>query len=81
MNEEQTSEQDQATERSEGACSLERRVSRRGWTVEDQSKNGVRVKVHRNKDGSYVDADCSCLGMFGRTHDNTECPVYKAANK
>ena len=50
------------------------------YTVEDQSKNGVRVTVYRFKDGgTSVDADCSCHGMTFRTHSHTHCPVFLAA--
>lgn len=48
--------------------------------VEDQSRNGVRVIVHYDKDGnSGVDADCSCHGMTFRSHSHTHCPVFLAA--
>ena len=42
--------------------------------VEDQSRNGVRVIVTRTKDGSHVDASCSCFGFDGRAHNHESCP-------
>jgi hypothetical protein len=42
--------------------------------AEDQSRNGVRVIVTRHKDGTTVDASCSCFGIPGRTHSSTSCP-------
>jgi hypothetical protein len=51
-------------------------------SFEDQSKNGVRVWVFKDRDGnSVVDADCDCFGTIGRVHSNMQCPVYKKANK
>lgn len=47
--------------------------------TEDQSKNGVKVKVHKFKSGTTVDASCSCFGNKNRAHSNTDCPVYKAS--
>ena len=44
-------------------------------TVEDQSRNGVRVIVTRYRDGgTYVDASCSCFGSTSRTHSWENCP-------
>ncbi len=51
------------------------------YSIEDQSKNGVRVLVTRTKDGSTVNATCSCFGNIGRVHNTTECPLYKKYNK
>lgn len=51
------------------------RAISKAWTV-DQSRNGVKVIVHRSRDGSTVDADCSCLGGM-RAHSNPECPNRK----
>lgn len=42
---------------------------------EDQSKNGVRVIVHRNENGSSVETDCSCMGSRLRTHSNPYCTL------
>jgi hypothetical protein len=50
------------------------------YTVEDQSKNGVRVTVYRFHDGgTTVDADCSCHGTTFRAHSHDRCPVLLAA--
>jgi hypothetical protein len=46
---------------------------------EDQSRNGVRVIVHRNENGSTVEADCGCFGAPNRLHTNPCCPVLIAA--
>ncbi len=46
-------------------------------TTEDQSKNGVRVIVHRYHDGSTVDASCACFGSDFRAHSTTSCPNFK----
>lgn len=43
-------------------------------TTEDQSKNGVRVIVHRYPDGSTVDAGCGCFGSDFRAHSRVDCP-------
>ena len=43
-------------------------------TIEDQSKNGVRVIVHRSAEGSTVDADCECFGSNFRVHSREDCP-------
>lgn len=50
---------------------------------EDQSRNGVRVIVHRWKDsrGTTVESDCNCLGLPMRAHSNMECPMLKKAMK
>lgn len=43
--------------------------------TEDQSRNGVRVLVHRVPgQGTTVDADCSCFGSDFRAHSRTDCP-------
>ncbi len=47
-------------------------------SVEDQSKNGVRVIVTRFHDGTVVDASCSCFGSEHRVHSTSSCPVYKS---
>lgn len=44
---------------------------------EDLSQNGVRVIVHRNENGSTVEADCHCLGSTMHTHSDPYCPVIK----
>jgi hypothetical protein len=41
----------------------------------DESRNGVRVIVHRSANGSIVEADCHCYGSWLRTHSNPNCPV------
>ena len=45
------------------------------YTVIEQSKNGVNVKVYRFLHGTTVSADCSCFGMPFRTHSIETCPV------
>lgn len=41
---------------------------------DDQSRNGVRVIVHRFKNGStVVEADCQCFGATFRAHSNDRC--------
>lgn len=50
-------------------------------TVENQDRNGVRVRVHRFEDGTYVDASCQCFGFNGRCHSTTACPVFKKQQK
>lgn len=45
---------------------------------EDQSKNGVKVIVHRFYDrkglvGTTVEADCKCFGG-NRAHSSPDCP-------
>lgn len=50
------------------------RVDRR--IREDQSRNGVRVIVWREKNGTVVDAACSCFGIPGRCHNTESCPLY-----
>jgi len=48
--------------------------------IEDQSRNGVRVLVHRHPDGStYVDAACACFGG-NRAHSMSNCPRLIAAH-
>jgi len=53
-------------------------------TVEDLSKNGVRVIRRRFFDkqgnllGSTVEADCGCLGQ-NKTHTTIRCPQLEAA--
>lgn len=42
----------------------------------DQSRNGVRVLVHRSVNGTTVDADCGCFGLPGRAHTNINCPLF-----
>lgn len=49
--------------------------------VEDQSRNGVRVRVLHYPGGTVVDADCSCFGMPKRVHNNERCPRLLAARK
>lgn len=41
----------------------------------DESRSGVRVIVHRQHDGSTVEADCQCFGSWMRIHSNPSCPV------
>ena len=44
--------------------------------LEDQTRNGVRVVVHRFKSGStYVDAACQCFGSPRRLHSSEKCPL------
>jgi len=48
---------------------------------EDQTRNGVKVIVHRFYDrkglsGTTVEADCQCFGG-NRTHSNPNCPRLK----
>lgn len=45
--------------------------------IEDQSRNGVKVLVHRYSYGTYVEKDCSCMGSNFRVHDNLNCPNLK----
>jgi len=41
----------------------------------NQSRNGVKVIVHRDKDGNtIVDASCLCFGSSFRVHDRMNCP-------
>lgn len=42
---------------------------------EDQSNNGVRVIVHRNENGTWVDAQCGCMGSRLRMHTSMDCPL------
>ena len=46
-------------------------------TLDDQSKNGVRVLVRRSDGGSTVEADCACYGNPQRVHSSRLCPVFK----
>jgi hypothetical protein len=46
-------------------------------TREDQSRNGVRVIVYRNENGSTVDAACQCFGSRRRLHSNPHCPLIE----
>lgn len=39
----------------------------------DQSRNGVRVIVNRQINGSTVEASCHCYGHPLRTHSNPRC--------
>lgn len=41
----------------------------------DQSRNGVKVLVHRQGDGTVVETDCECFGIEGRTHSSIDCPI------
>ena len=45
----------------------------------DQSRNGVRVIVHRWTDGSTVEADCQCFGGAFRSHSTSDCPMFRKA--
>jgi hypothetical protein len=45
------------------------------YTIIDQSKNGVNVKIYRFQHGTTISADCSCFGMPFRTHSTEDCPV------
>jgi hypothetical protein len=45
---------------------------------EDQSRNGVKVIVRRNENGSVVEADCQCFGGKGRLHSNPYCPLLRS---
>ena len=46
--------------------------------LEDQSRNGVRVHVHRFKNGgTVVDTDCQCFGLPFRLHTNDHCPLLR----
>lgn len=47
------------------------------FTVEDQSRNGVRVIVRRFKHGTTVEADCQCFGSPMRAHSRADCPNLK----
>lgn len=42
-----------------------------------QDRNGVRVRVSRDPEGSVVHADCLCFGKPGRMHSSPECPVLR----
>lgn len=44
---------------------------------EDQSQNGVRVIVHRFKNGTVVEASCQCFGTLFRLHSNESCPLLR----
>jgi hypothetical protein len=44
-------------------------------------RDGVRVTVHRSKDGTAVEAACQCFGMPFRTHSTEACPRFRAAEK
>lgn len=48
-----------------------------GWTIENQTRNGVHVNVLRNQDGSVVEADCQCFGIVGRVHSTDTCKLYR----
>lgn len=43
--------------------------------VEDQSRNGVKVKVTRYPGGTVVEAACQCFGIPGRVHSSMTCPM------
>lgn len=44
--------------------------------VENQSRNGVRVRVFRFKSGgTVVDAACQCFGYEFRLHSTERCPL------
>ena len=42
--------------------------------VQQQDRNGVRVRVRKEDSGSVVDAACGCFGIPGRTHTDIRCP-------
>lgn len=42
-----------------------------------QDRNGVRVRVSRDPDGSVVQADCLCFGNPKRMHSSPECPSLR----
>lgn len=48
-------------------------------TIENQDRNGVKVRVHRSSEGSVVFADCKCFGFETRCHSTDRCPVYRRA--
>jgi hypothetical protein len=45
--------------------------------VRIQDRNGVKVRIHENANGTTVEATCKCLGLSGRVHSTLECPLRK----
>lgn len=43
-------------------------------TTIKQTKNGVKVKVSKSKNGTVVEADCLCFGHPKRVHSKIDCP-------
>ena len=56
------------------ACAVEKAKRQEIFSVEDRSRNGVKVLVTRSKDGSTVDASCQCFGLKTRAHSVSNCP-------
>lgn len=48
----------------------------REYTIEDQSRNGVKVIVYKfNNGNTTVEADCNCFGYSFRLHSNQYCKI------
>jgi hypothetical protein len=59
-------------------CHACRQSVREKSVREDQSLNGVRIIVHRFKNGStVVEADCQCFGHTFRSHSSVRCVLLQ----
>lgn len=43
----------------------------------DQSRNGVRVIVTHQTQGTVVEASCQCFGHPARVHSNEQCTFLR----